>query len=78
MTKTLYLVYWNNNKFVGGYERRGVDFCQVFNDSIDYKYAYEHLKAYNRIEILTEEAFSKVHKIVTLEEWLGKNYGVEL
>lgn len=78
MKKTLYLVYWNNNEFVGGYEKRRGDFCQVFNDFIDHKYAYTKLKAYNKIEILTEDEFSKIHKIVTLEEWLEKNCGGEV
>ena len=78
MNKTLYLVYWNNNKFVGGFEKQGDDFHQIFNDPINHSYVYQKQKAYNKIEILTEEEFSKVHKIVTLEEWLRKNYGGEV
>ena len=73
MDKTLYLVYWNNNEFVGGYEKRDGDFVQVFNSLKRFPYAFERLEKYENIKILSEEAFSKIHKIVTLEEWLGKN-----
>lgn len=75
MDKTLYLVYWNNGEWIGGYEKRGDDFRQIFNDPLYHGWVYPKLKDYNKVEILTEDEFSKIHKIVTLEEWLENNYG---
>lgn len=55
--KKLYLVYWNNNEYVGGYEKRDGRFVQRFNYRINDKYIHELLKEYEVIEVWLEDEF---------------------
>lgn len=68
--ETLYLVYWDNGKYVGGYEKRGDDYSQVFNDPIDWRFVYEKLKEYKEIKVMTQAELAKVHKIYFLQDYL--------
>lgn len=62
--KKLYLVYWNNNEYVGGYEKRDGRFVQKFNYRINDKYIHEVLKEYEVIEVWFEDAFIELKNAV--------------
>lgn len=62
--KKLYLVYWNNNEYVGGYEKRDSRFVQKFNYRINDKYIHEALKEYEVIEVWFEDAFIELKNAV--------------
>lgn len=68
--RILYLVYWDNNKWVGGYEKRNNDYVQVFNDPIRYSFVYDSLKKYKEIKIMTQADFGKEHKLYFLDDFL--------
>ena len=72
---TLYLVYWDNGKYVGGYEKHDDNYKQVFNNPIDFGYLGKQLKKYKTIKILTQAEFAKVHKICFLADYL-RNEGI--
>lgn len=68
--ETLYLVYWDNGEYVGGYEKRGDDYSQVFNDPINWRFVYDKLKEYTEVKVMTQAEFAKVHKIRFLQDYL--------
>ena len=62
--KKLYLVYWNNNEYVGGYEKRDGRFIQRFNYRINDAYIHEVLKEYEVIEVWFEDVFIELKNAV--------------
>lgn len=68
--ETLYLVYWDNGEYVGGYEKRGDDYSQIFNDPIDRRFVYDKLKEYKEIKVMTQAELAKVHKICLIDDYL--------
>ncbi len=68
--KILYLVYWDNDKWVGGYEKEGDNYSQVFNDPINCGFVYDHIKKYKEIKVMTQVEFEKVHKLHFVDDFL--------